>query len=114
MFGGYCYITDRQSQVLESGYWAKGSQSWCQISGGGEVDSGGGVAPGTVGHGLRCPDACIVLLVRKASAQLVSGQCCCAVGLWFSWVWCLVSWRVDLGLGPWWEGLCVDVCLEAL
>ena len=24
-----------------------------------------------------------------------------------------VSWRVDLGLGPWWEGLCVDVGIEA-
>lgn len=56
MFRGYCHITDRQSQVLESGYRPKGSQSWCQISGGGEMDSGGGVAPNTVGRGLRCPE----------------------------------------------------------
>lgn len=78
------------------------------------MDSGGGVAPNTVGRGLRCPETCIVLLVGKAHAQLVSGQCCCALGLWFSWVWCLSPGEWTWVLPPWWERLCVDVYLEAL
>lgn len=59
-------------------------------------------------------ETCIVRLVGKARAQLVSGQCCCALGLWFSWVWCLSPGEWTWVLAPWWEMLCVDVYLEAL
>lgn len=95
MFSGYCHITDRQSQVLESGYRAQGSLSWCQTSGGGEVDSGGGVAPGTVGHGLSSPPASGE---GQCSAGLRAALLCCGIVVFLGLL--SVSWRADLGLGP--------------
>lgn len=113
---GYCHITDRQSRSWSLAIGPRDPRAGVRFLGEGD-DSGGGWLLTQLGVDSDVPklETCIVRLVGKARAQLVLvGSAVCALGLWFSWVWCLVSWRVDLGLGPWWEMLCVDGYLEAL
>ena len=54
MFGGYCYITDRQSQVLESGNWPRDPRAGVRSLGVGEVGVGGkeSLVPDIVGYGV--------------------------------------------------------------